>query len=183
VIVVDALNILGIILHKKLIKHLGGSFDEQESKVTIPHPEGGFFTLHNEPLIGSPVETLDKLSDQLLCIDSDVNNLFVQEGKLYIDTIEESEGIWNLEFDGSHSNSGSGDGIVLTTPSREAFYHSYRLEYHCTNNITEYEALILGFNLAIDKDVAHLKVKGDSDLIVSQVMMKFATKNEKLKKY
>jgi hypothetical protein len=41
----------------------------------------------------------------------------------------------------------------------------------------------MGFNLAIDKGVAHLKAKGDSDLIVSQVMMKFATKNEKLKRY
>jgi hypothetical protein len=53
----------------------------------------------------------------------------------------------------------------------------------CTNNIVEYEALILGLNLAIDKGVTILEVKGDSDLIVSQVLMRFATKNEKLKKY
>jgi ribonuclease HI len=116
-------------------------------------------------------------------LTDDINNWLVQEGKLNIDTIEESEGIWTLEFDGSHSSSGSGAGIVLTAPSGEAFYHSYRLEYHCTNNIAEYEALILGLNLAIDKGVTHLRGKGDSDLIVSQVMMKFATKNEKLKKY
>jgi hypothetical protein len=49
VMVVDALNSLGIILYKSLIKHLAGSFHEQESKVTIPHLEGGFFTLHKEP--------------------------------------------------------------------------------------------------------------------------------------
>jgi hypothetical protein len=181
VMVVDALNNWGIILHKDLIKHLAKSFQNQESKATIPHPEGGFFTLHREPLVGSPVETFDELSDQLLCIDSDVNNWFVQGGSSDIDTIEESEGIWTLEFDGSHSSSGSGVGIVLTTPSGEAFYYSYRLEYHCTNNIAEYEALILGFNLAIDKGVTYLRAKGDSDLIVSQVLMKFATKNEKLK--
>jgi hypothetical protein len=71
----------------------------------------------------------------------------------------------------------------LTAPFGEFFYHSYRLEFHCTNNIVEYEALILGLNLAIDKGVTHLKVKGDSDLIVSEVMMRFATKNENLKKY
>jgi ribonuclease HI len=183
VIVVDALNSFGIVLHMDLIKQLAGSFHEQESKATIPHPEGGFFTLHNEPFMGTPVETHDELSDQLLCIDCDVNNWLVQEGKLDIDTIEEFEGIWTLEFDGSHSCSGSGARIVLTTPSGEAFYHSYRLEYHCTNNIVEYEALILGLNLAIDKGVTHLRGKVDSDLIVSQVMMKFATKNENLKKY
>jgi ribonuclease HI len=183
VMVGDALNNWGIILHKDLIKHLAGSLLDQESKAIIPHPEGGFFTLHREPLVGSSVETLDELSDQLLCIDNDIDNWFVQGGNSDIDTIEEPEGMWTLEFDGSHSSSGSGVGIVLTAPSGEAFYYSYRLEYHCTNNIAEYEALILGFNLAIDKGVTYLRVKGDSNLIVSQVLMKFATKNEKLKKY
>jgi hypothetical protein len=47
----------------------------------------------------------------------------------------------------------------------------------------EYEALILGLNLEIDKGVTILEVKWDSDLIVSQVLMRFSTKNEKLKKY
>jgi ribonuclease HI len=100
-----------------------------------------------------------------------------------MDTVEETKGIWTLEFDGSHSSFGSGAGIVLTTPSGEVLYHSYRLEFHCTNNVVEYEALILGLNLAIDKGITILEVKGDSDLIVSQVLMRFATKNEKLKKY
>ena len=71
----------------------------------------------------------------------------------------------------------------MTAPSGEVFYHSYRLEFSCTNNVAEYEALILGLNLAIDKGATILEVKGDSDLIVSQVLMRFATKNEKLKKY
>jgi hypothetical protein len=66
--------------------------------------------------------------------------------------------------------------LVLTAPSGEIFYHSYRLEFHCTNNVAEYEVLILGLNLAIDKGVTILEVKGDSDLIVSQVLMRFATK-------
>jgi ribonuclease HI len=99
------------------------------------------------------------------------------------ETTKTPEGIWTLEFDGAHSSSGSGVGIVLTTPSKETFYYSYRLEYHCTNNIVEYEALILGLNLAIDKGVTHLRVIGDSDLIVSQVLLDFATKNERLKRY
>jgi ribonuclease HI len=183
VVVINAVNNLGVILHKDLIEHLNGSIHEQQSKATIPHPEGGFFTIYNEPLVGSPVETSNEPSDQLLCINSGLNNWFIQEGKLDMDTVEETEGIWTLEFDGSHSSSGSGAGVVLTAPSGEVFYHSYRLEFRCTNNVAEYEALILGLNLAIDKGVTILEVKGDSDLIVSQVLMRFATKNEKLKKY
>jgi hypothetical protein len=71
----------------------------------------------------------------------------------------------------------------LRAPSYEAFYYSYKLEYQCTKNIVEYEALILGLNLAIKKGVTYLRVKGDSDLVVSQVLLKFSTKNGKLKKY
>jgi hypothetical protein len=78
VIIVDDSNSFCIILHKELIKQLNGSFIEKESKETIPHPKGGFFTLHNEPFIGDPVETHDELSDQLLFIDSDINNWIVQ---------------------------------------------------------------------------------------------------------
>jgi hypothetical protein len=74
VMVVDALNNWGIILHKDLIKHLARIFQDQESKAIIPHPEGGLFTLHKEPLVGSSVETFDEFSDQILCIDNDVDN-------------------------------------------------------------------------------------------------------------
>jgi ribonuclease HI len=88
-----------------------------------------------------------------------------------------------LEFDGAHSSFGSGEGIFLTAPSKETFYYSYRLEYHCTNNVAEYEYLIIGLNLAIAKGVTHLKVIGDSDLIVSQVLLDFAAKNDRLKRY
>jgi hypothetical protein len=42
-----------------------------------------------------------------------------KEEVLEDDTIKTPEGIWTLEFDGSHSSSGSGVGIVLTTPSNE----------------------------------------------------------------
>jgi hypothetical protein len=159
VMVVYALKNWGIILHKDLIKNLVRSLQDQESKVIIRHPEGGFFTLHREPLVGSSIETLDESSDQLLCIDNDIDNWFVEGGNSDIDTIEEPEGMWTLEFDGSHLTFGSGVGILLTTPSSEAFYYLYRLEYHCTSNIVEYEDLILVFNLAIDKSVTYLRAK------------------------
>jgi ribonuclease HI len=183
VVVINAVNTFGVILHKDLIEHLNGSIHEQQSKATILHLEGGFFTIYNEPLVGSPVETSNEPSDQLLCINNGLNNWFIQEGKLDMDTVEETEGIWTLEFDGSHSSSGSGAGVVLIAPLGEVFYHSYRLEFYCTNNVAKYEALILGLNLTIDKGVTILEVKGDSDLIMSQVLMRFSTKNEKLKRY
>jgi ribonuclease HI len=71
----------------------------------------------------------------------------------------------------------------LRPPDRETTLFSYKLEFDCTNNIAEYEALILGINLAIDMNIKNLHVKGDSDLIVSQINKKFVAKNPRLKQY
>jgi len=46
---------------------------------------------------------------------------------------------------------------------------SCRLEFECTNNTIEYEALIQGLYKAIDLKVQYLKVFGDSKIIIKQV--------------
>jgi hypothetical protein len=55
---------------------------------------------------------------------------------------QDIDGMWTLEFDGAHSNSGSGVGIVFIVPSKETTYFSYRLEYDCTNNVVPSESKI-----------------------------------------
>jgi hypothetical protein len=47
----------------------------------------------------------------------------------------------------------------------------------------EYEVLILGMNLSIDMNIKSLCVKGDLDLIVSQVNKNFIANNPSLKQY
>jgi hypothetical protein len=49
-LVIDALRNWGIILHKDLVENLAVNFQNLGSEVVIPHPEGGFFTLHKEPI-------------------------------------------------------------------------------------------------------------------------------------
>ena len=46
---------------------------------------------------------------------------------------------------------------------------SCRLEFECTNNTVEYEALIQGLKKAIEFKARNLKVYGDSEIIVKQV--------------
>jgi ribonuclease HI len=115
-------------------------------------------------------------------LEEGIDNTFILENSLFLDE-EKKEGSWGLDFDGAHSSTGSGAGIVLRSPDNETTLFSYRLEFNCTNNIFEYEALILGINLAIDMNIKTLHVKGDSDLIVSQVNKKFVAKNPRLKQY
>jgi hypothetical protein len=43
--------------------------------------------------------------------------------------------------------------------------------------------LIIGINLEIDKGITLFRVIGDSYLILSQVLLNFSTKNERLKRY
>ena len=50
-------------------------------------------------------------------------------------------------------------------------------------SVAEYEALLLGLEIAKDMRIDVISIKGDSDLIISQVKGTFACKNERLKKY
>jgi hypothetical protein len=77
--------------------------------------------------------------------------------------------IWTLYFDGSKSQEGLGVGCILIEHKGKCYFLSCRLEFECTNNTAEYEALVQGLKKAIDLDVKELKVFGDSEIIVRQV--------------
>jgi ribonuclease HI len=51
---------------------------------------------------------------------------------------------WTMFCDGSWGTFGVGVAAILISPSRIRTYYSARLEFNCTNNIAEYEALLLG---------------------------------------
>jgi len=72
-----------------------------------------------------------------------------------------------MDFDGAHSSTGSGMGIVLRSPGKKTSILSYRIEFNYTNNVEEYESLILGIHLGININIKNLQLNGDSDLIVS----------------
>jgi len=57
----------------------------------------------------------------------------------------------------------------LIDPKKNKTLITCRLEFECTNNVSEYEALIRGLKKAIDLGVKDLKVYGDSEIIVKQV--------------
>ncbi|XP_070045020.1 uncharacterized protein [Nicotiana tomentosiformis] len=49
--------------------------------------------------------------------------------------------------------------------------------------MAEYEACILGLRLAVNMNIQELLVIGDSDLLVHQVLLEWATKNTKILPY
>jgi hypothetical protein len=57
------------------------------------------------------------------------------------------------------------------------------LEFACSNNVTEFEALLLGIENAYNLGCGHLSVFGDSELIVNIVRKIYSPSNKLLKRY
>jgi hypothetical protein len=57
------------------------------------------------------------------------------------------------------------------------------LEFACTNNVTEFEALLLGIENACNIGCGHLTVFGDSELVVNLVRKIYSLCNKLLKSY
>jgi ribonuclease HI len=51
-------------------------------------------------------------------------------------------------FDGASSSIGVGAGVIFILPCQETISLSYKLEFETTNNVVEYEALVLGMRAA-----------------------------------
>ena len=74
--------------------------------------------------------------------------------------------VWKMFFDGSSSSIGAGAGVVFKSPSQETISLSYKLEFEVTNNVVEYEALVLGLRAAKEMGIREMAVFGDAELIV-----------------
>ena len=79
-----------------------------------------------------------------------------------------------MNFDGAYSKAGKGAGIVIISPEGKFFNFSFRLEFEATNNVAEYEVLLLGIEIAKDMGIKLPSIKGESKLIVQQVKGQFA---------
>jgi hypothetical protein len=59
----------------------------------------------------------------------------------------------------------------------------YRLEFACTNNVTEFEVLLLGIENAYNLGCGHLTVFGDSKLVVNLVRKIYSPSSKLMKHY
>jgi hypothetical protein len=77
--------------------------------------------------------------------------------------------MWTMYFDDSKSQEGSESGCILIDLKGKKNLLSFRLEFECINNTTEYESLVQGLKKAIDLDIKELNVFGDFEIIVRRV--------------
>jgi hypothetical protein len=74
--------------------------------------------------------------------------------------------IWSLYSDGSKSKEGAGAGCIIIDPVGNKTLMACRLEFECTNNTAEYEALLQGLRKELDMNIQNLVVFGDSEIVV-----------------
>ena len=73
---------------------------------------------------------------------------------------QNDEGVWTMYFDGSISKKGASAGIWIIYPNRDFKLYSFKLTFECTNNVAEYEALLLGLNALNDLKAKIIDVFG-----------------------
>ncbi|CAL2229814.1 unnamed protein product [Prunus armeniaca] len=76
---------------------------------------------------------------------------------------------WKLYFDGSKTDIASGARIVLEEPLGIRHYYSFQLDFQCTNNMTEYEALIIALEMLVELGIQYVEILGDSMLVLKQI--------------
>ena len=76
---------------------------------------------------------------------------------------------WQLYFDEAARKKGAGAGIVFITPCGGLIPYSFSFMKLCSNNVAEYEAFIIGLEIALELHVDCLQAYGDSQLIVKQM--------------
>jgi ribonuclease HI len=85
---------------------------------------------------------------------------------------------WTLYFDGSVMKTGAGTG-----PLGEHMRYAVCLNFPASNNMAEYEALLCGLRIAIETGIKHLDVRGDSQLVIDQVMKNASCHDDKMEAY
>jgi ribonuclease HI len=77
---------------------------------------------------------------------------------------------WIMYFDGSVMKEGASVGLVFISPLGVRMEYMVRLHFLASNNVAEYEALINGLWIVVELGIKRLEIKGDSELVVGQVM-------------
>ena len=90
---------------------------------------------------------------------------------------------WTMYFDGSLMKTGAGAGLLFISPLGVHTRYAIRLHFPASNNVAEYEALVNGLRIAINLGIRRLETRGDSQLVIDQVMKASAWHNPKMEAY
>jgi ribonuclease HI len=78
---------------------------------------------------------------------------------------------------------GAGAGLLFISPLGKHLRYVIRLHFPTSNNVAEYEALVNGLRIAIELGVRRLDARGDSQLVIDQVMKNSHCRDQRMEAY
>jgi ribonuclease HI len=90
---------------------------------------------------------------------------------------------WTVFCDGSWGTFGAGAAAVLVASLKVKTCYTTKLDFSCTNNIAEYEALLLGLRKLRAMGIRRTILKTDSQVISGHVDKSSKARDPKLEKY
>jgi ribonuclease HI/transposase InsO family protein len=78
---------------------------------------------------------------------------------------------------------GAGAGLLFVSPLGEHMRYAVRIHFPASNNMAEYEALLCGLKITIEIGIKCLNVRGDSQLVIDQVMKNASCHGDKMEAY
>ncbi|XP_070005329.1 uncharacterized protein [Nicotiana sylvestris] len=121
----------------------------------------------------------DFLVDHPIPDDWELTNELPDEDAMVV----EVQPSWKMYFDGAAHRERAGAGVVFVTSQGEVLPYSFTLTQFCSNNVVEYQALILGLETTVDMKKLQLQVFGDSQLVVNQLLGSYDVKKPELHPY
>ena len=73
--------------------------------------------------------------------------------------------------------------MLIVSPQEERIPLFIKLDFDVTNNVTEYEACIVGLETTLAIGIKKLRIYGDSSLIINQISKKWKVRSERLAPY
>jgi hypothetical protein len=176
IVVVDVPPKFGMLLSRSWIKILGETLQMDLSYATIPVFGGEHKRLYRESQLAYIIsDEANPTNHPIYAVDADLGSSIlkltnVPQTPLEIrkkpptmcETPPQVTQVWKMYFDGASSKESVGVGVVFISPSQEVISLSYKLEFETTNNVAEYEALVLGLRATKDMKIEELSVFGDA---------------------
>jgi ribonuclease HI len=88
-----------------------------------------------------------------------------------------------MYFDGSLMKTRAGAGLLFISPLGKHLRYVLHLHFLVSNNVAEYEALVNVLRIAIELGVRRLDARGDSQLVIDQVMKNSHCRDRKMEAY
>jgi ribonuclease HI len=91
--------------------------------------------------------------------------------------------LWTMYFDGSLMKTGAGAGLLFISPLGKHVRYVLRLHFPASNNVAKYKALVNELHIAVELGVRRLDARGDSQLVIDQVMKNSHCRDRKMEAY